>query len=113
MKIVSRPTVLLTTTFTKSHNCKLRIVVKKRLPFSCFVSDLQPGRMYTVFVSTASAITDQIPDEQFAIISAAQGASTTGSSGAQTNVGAIVGAVVVVLAFIIGASISVMLFLIW
>ena len=71
--------------------------------------------MYTVFVSTASAITDQIPDEQFATISAAQGASTTGSSGAGANVGAIVGtaAVVVVLAFIIGASILVMLFLIW
>ena len=86
------------------------------MTLQCFfsvVSDLQPGRMYTVFVSTASAITDQIPDEQFTTISAARGASTTGSSGAGANVGAIVGAVVVVLVFIIGASILVMLFLVW
>ena len=69
--------------------------------------------MYTVFVSTASAITDQIPDEQFVTISAAQGASTTGSSGAGANVVAIAVPVAVVLIFIIGASIVGLLFLVW
>ena len=46
-----------------------------------FFIDLLPGRMYTVFVSTATTFTDQLPPELFSAISASDQTTTSGSSG--------------------------------
>ena len=43
------------------------------------ISDLLPGRMYTIFVSTVNAITSQIPEDQFADISVSVQTVTTTS----------------------------------
>ena len=42
--------------------------------------DLLPGRMYTVFVSTFTSFTDQLPDDVFSVISASDQTTTSGSS---------------------------------
>ena len=43
-----------------------------------FHADLLPGRIYTAYVSTVNAIASQIPDNQFASISASVQTVTTG-----------------------------------
>ena len=43
------------------------------------ISDLLPGKMYTIFVSTVNAITSQIPEDQFADISVSVQTVTTTS----------------------------------
>ena len=76
------------------------------------VLDLLPGRMYTIFVSTATSFTDQLPPEMFSTSSASDQVTTSGSSGV-SNVGAIAGIVVTVVVIVIVACILVMLFCIW
>ena len=42
--------------------------------------DLLPGRMYTVFVSTVTSFTDQLPDDMFSVFSVSDQTTTSGSS---------------------------------
>ena len=68
--------------------------------------------MYTVFVSTSTSFTSQLPDNVFSTFSASAEATTTGSSGGGNAV-AIAVAVVLVVLFVIGAVICVVIFLVW
>ena len=76
-------------------------------------TDLLPGRMYTVFVSTATSFTNQLPADVFSAFSASDQVTTTGSSGGGSSVVAIAVAVVLVVLFVIVASVCVIIFLIW
>jgi hypothetical protein len=48
------------------------------------IVDLLPGRMYTVFVSTSTSFTDQLPPDMFSVFSASDQTTTTGSSTAKS-----------------------------
>ena len=49
--------------------------------FYATVIDLLPGRMYTVFVSTVTSFTGQLPDDLFSMFSASDQTITSGSMG--------------------------------
>jgi hypothetical protein len=68
--------------------------------------------MYTVFVSTSTSFTGQLPPEAFSAFSESGVATTTGSSGQSGSTVAIAVAVVVVLLFLIVAGICVVVFLV-
>ena len=76
-------------------------------------TELLPGTMYTVFVSTATSFTNQLPANVFSTFSMSDRVTTTGSSGGGNSVVAIAVAVVLVVLFVIVASICVIIFLIW
>ncbi len=69
--------------------------------------------MYTVFVSTTTSFTDQLPLQMFSDFSVSGVVTTSGSSGGGDSTVAIAVAVVVVLLFVIVAGICVAVFLIW
>lgn len=77
------------------------------------IMNLLPGTMYTVFVSTATSFTNQLPANVFSTFSMSDRVTTTGSSGGGNSVVAIAVAVVLVVLFVIVASICVIIFLIW
>lgn len=52
--------------------------------FYDIVIDLLPGRMYTVFVSTVTSFTDQLPDDMFSLFSASDHTTTSGSRTAKS-----------------------------
>ena len=47
--------------------------------FYDIVIDLLPGRMYTVFVSSVTSFTDQLPDNMFSMFSASDQTTISGS----------------------------------